>query len=337
MFVVSVSPVGSMIELLLMVLLIGLHTVSGQSSLIQCHCNINRLRGSAMDVVCSKSKNLAGKLQCSKASVQDVPAGYEYVEPWGLFKLYRPHMARDAAFATCQRHGGRLAIPRDKAAASALGNMVRREPGIDAAFVGIHDIMTEGIFYGDDGQIATYQEWRYGEPGHGSDDDTCVVMTDDGRLDGLQCEAPAPFLCERPQASPLPAGYRYVGGASAFLKLYTQNKVAYSSAQKVCEADGGALAVPDTWRRAEAMIRLIPAAAGHVYVGLTDLQSEGSFITNDNTRYLSDMEFDAWEAGQPDNGDGYGYEDCLALHPNGTLFDVACHLPLAFLCELPPP
>ncbi|XP_049772376.1 uncharacterized protein LOC126158090 [Schistocerca cancellata] len=124
MFVVSMSPGGSMIELLLVVLLIGLHTVSGQSSLVQCHCNINRLRGSAMDVVCSKSKNLAGKLQCSKAVVQDVPAGYEYVEPWGLFKLYRPHLARDAAFATCQRHGGRLAIPRDKVAAAALGNIV---------------------------------------------------------------------------------------------------------------------------------------------------------------------------------------------------------------------
>ncbi|MCA9656643.1 MAG: hypothetical protein H6712_05420 [Myxococcales bacterium] len=69
-----------------------------------------------------------------------------------------------------------------------------------------------------------------------------------------------------------------------------------------------------------------------LYLGLNDLEVEGSFVWTDG----SAPAFTAWGAGEPN--DALEGEDCAQLAvPAGTWNDIACATAAAFICEAPPP
>ena len=42
----------------------------------------------------------------------------------------------------------------------------------------------------------------------------------------------------------------------------------------------------------------------------------------------------SWAAGQPDDDQAYGGEDCLAVRgENSSWYDVACYIPLQYICS----
>ncbi|EPQ08446.1 Collectin-11 [Myotis brandtii] len=61
---------------------------------------------------------------------------------------------------------------------------------------------------------------------------------------------------------------------------------------------------------------------------LNDLDREGTFVYADRSPMQT---FHKWRGGEPNNA--YDDEDCVEMEASGGWNDVACHLPMHFLCE----
>nr|CAD7567535.1 unnamed protein product [Timema californicum] len=110
-------------------------------------------------------------------------------------------------------------------------------------------------------------------------------------------------------------------------------------AERVCESEGGHLAVVDSRSKVTSLLDLfsryphIPrssALTNQVYVGITDLRDEGVFYTS--TGFPFDPKQDqAWLPNEPD--DASPGEDCVTFHTTGKLRDVPCYFELPYICE----
>nr|CAD7394736.1 unnamed protein product [Timema cristinae] len=110
-------------------------------------------------------------------------------------------------------------------------------------------------------------------------------------------------------------------------------------AERVCESEGGHLAVVDSRSKVTSLLDLfsryphIPrssALSNQVYVGITDLRDEGVFYTS--TGFPFDPRQDqAWLPDEPD--DASPGEDCVTFHTTGKLRDVPCYFELPYICE----
>lgn len=103
----------------------------------------------------------------------------------------------------------------------------------------------------------------------------------------------------------------------------------WAEAQASCEASfGGTLVVIDGAAENAAVIALATAKTPSVWIGLSDLRVEGTFLWPDGTspRYTT------WNAGEPN--DAGGNEDCTQLDAaSGYWNDLDCTVSLPYICE----
>lgn len=300
-----------------------------------CDCRVGHHQDWTYALHCTRGQNGASALSCQKAEVPEIPRGYNYVPGYGLIRLYRTFKSWPAAKKFCEDEGAHLAIPPDRYAYDGLKQIFPKEKGIWFAFVGITDQVSEGVFVGVHGRPVSYLPWQPNEPnnGNGGKED-CVDVRNDGLLNDVPCERPAPFFCERPLSVGIPDTYTWLEDAGRFYKVHTEKKV-YAEAAKVCRSENATLAVTDTWRRGEALLRLFDPKNDAFLIGFTDEAVEGDFVT-ETGRHLRDMEFQVWGVNEPNNHDGGKPENCLALSSKGFYNDVRCDLELPFICEIVP-
>lgn len=115
----------------------------------------------------------------------------------------------------------------------------------------------------------------------------------------------------------------------AKLYLLVKEERAYLDAQRACQARGGALAMPRD-EATNGLLAAYVAQAGlaRVFIGLSDLDREGTFLYADRSPMQT---FQRWRGGEPN--DASEGEDCVEMEASGGWNDVACHLPMHFLCE----
>ena len=69
------------------------------------------------------------------------------------------------------------------------------------------------------------------------------------------------------------------------------------------------------------------------FIGLTDLENEGTFVWGSG-RPLSADGASHWKSGQPNNGGGWGEEDCVAVwDSDGNITDQRCTTKRKSLCQ----
>ncbi|XP_046990512.1 uncharacterized protein LOC124595697 isoform X2 [Schistocerca americana] len=163
--------------------------------------------------------------------------------------------------------------------------------------------------------------------------ENCSILRSDGVMGEARCDSLSPFLCERPLSLGVPGTYKWEEDAGRFYKTHARSLPRALAAEE-CRRENATLAVPDTWVRAAVLLRLLEPSADLYYVGFTDHEREGDFVT-DAGRHLSDMEFQLWAPDQPNNNDGGAEENCLALSVKGYS-DVRCDMKLLFVCEILP-
>lgn len=122
------------------------------------------------------------------------------------------------------------------------------------------------------------------------------------------------------------AGVRETEGK---LYLLVKEERAYLDAQRACQGRGGALAMPRD-EATNGLLAAYVAQAGlaRAFIGLSDLDREGTFVYADRSPLQT---FHRWRGGEPNNA--YDEEDCVEVEASGGWNDVACHLPMHFLCE----
>lgn len=73
---------------------------------------------------------------------------------------------------------------------------------------------------------------------------------------------------------------------------------------------------------------LAQAGLARVFIGINDLEREGTFVYSDRSPMQT---FNKWRSGEPNNA--YDEEDCVEMVASGGWNDVACHITMYFMCE----
>lgn len=135
--------------------------------------------------------------------------------------------------------------------------------------------------------------------------------------------------------------FRYIPDIGAY-KFHTQ-KTDWNTARKICEEEGGYLAIINSIAESEALGLLLRNSdpylfnaqvddAGYAHIGFHEL-----FKTDDWTTIhgesLSVAGFFVWSPGEPNRRGNQ--QHCGSIYKDGKLNDIECWLHMNFICELP--
>ncbi len=114
----------------------------------------------------------------------------------------------------------------------------------------------------------------------------------------------------------------HVGAVSAY--LYCENPRTFTEAKAFCESRQARLVIIES---EEENAFLTARMTGSAFIGLSDLETEGTFVWIDGTTPA----WAPWAEGEPN--DSGGVEDCGGLYESGLWNDFNCDTPRAFWCE----
>merc|ERR1719270_2039292 len=111
-----------------------------------------------------------------------------------------------------------------------------------------------------------------------------------------------------------------VSGVDGAQFAFNNNKVNYDTAKQSCTNIGGILYEPRDQSVMKSVISLAKKAnLGEFWIGIHDMDNEGTFIYDSDKSKLS---FTNWNSGEPNNwGSG---EDCAAVDGSGNWNDLPC-------------
>lgn len=118
------------------------------------------------------------------------------------FMVYRVYQNYAGTSQKCQERGGRMAMPRDRREQEALAEYVKQAlPGGNwPVWLGINDMLSEGMYLFDDGMRVTYFQWRKhflsSQPDGGKRENCVAMSSDDGDWWDNYCDRRMYFLCE---------------------------------------------------------------------------------------------------------------------------------------------
>ncbi|KAH0622048.1 hypothetical protein JD844_023968 [Phrynosoma platyrhinos] len=111
--------------------------------------------------------------------------------------------------------------------------------------------------------------------------------------------------------------------------LLVKEEKRYMDAQLYCQGRGGTLSMPkDESTNSLIASYISQAGLSRVFIGINDLEKEGSFVYSDRSPMQT---FNKWSSGEPNNA--YDEEDCVEMIASGGWNDVACHITMNFVCE----
>ncbi|XP_042296877.1 collectin-11 isoform X1 [Sceloporus undulatus] len=131
------------------------------------------------------------------------------------------------------------------------------------------------------------------------------------------------------KALPSPAAVAGVRETDNKTFLLVKEEKRYMDAQLYCQGRGGTLSMPkDESTNSLIASYISQAGLSRVFIGINDLEKEGSFVFSDRSPMQT---FNKWSSGEPNNA--YDEEDCVEMIASGGWNDVACHITMNFVCE----
>ena len=103
-----------------------------------------------------------------------------------------------AARARCQQRGGDLVVIETLAEGMAIFDLV--DGGFSGWFIGLTDADSEGSFVWVDGTplVPEQSNWSVNEPNDSMMNEDCVVLSNVGRWNDINCANLRPIICETP-------------------------------------------------------------------------------------------------------------------------------------------
>lgn len=209
---------------------------------------------------------------------------------------------------------------------------IRSNLASGSVWIGFNDIATEGHFVWSNKDQVNYTNWESGEPNGGASSNFTRLKSDNGRWTDRGTDVVYPFVVELPCPSNVSCndlgqvnGYTFIGelGGSKFYRSNTARN--FYSASRECIANGGRLAVIDNAAKNDLIANNITT---NVYIGLSDRNSEGSFIDSkgNSSTYFN------WYPNEPNN---FNDEDAVEIYPNGQWNDQDLGSTNEYILEIP--
>ncbi|NP_001107510.1 uncharacterized protein LOC100135366 precursor [Xenopus tropicalis] len=139
-----------------------------------------------------------------------------------------------------------------------------------------------------------------------------------GRLNALQSSLETPKKA-----------FLFASGISIGSKYYVTNRQEgnYFEGKSMCQRAGGQLPSPKNAAENEALTVLAARYKKQFFLGLNDLQTEGTFLYPDS----SAVGYVNWDVREPNNDKGV--EDCVEIYTTGKWNDKSCQEIRLIVCE----
>ncbi|XP_059897052.1 C-type lectin domain family 11 member A isoform X2 [Gadus macrocephalus] len=118
------------------------------------------------------------------------------------YLVYRNFEDYAGASRKCMERGGRLAMPRDRREQEAVADYVKAfyQTGNWPVWLGVNDLLSEGMYLFDDGTRVSYFQWRKhflsSQPDGGRRENCVAMSSDDGDWWDHYCDRNMGYLCE---------------------------------------------------------------------------------------------------------------------------------------------
>nr|UCK81462.1 C-type lectin domain-containing type 1 protein 6 [Arenicola marina] len=232
----------------------------------------------------------------------------------------------------CWELGGELASIETSAEETAVFALLMAEYPTAGTrpqyvYIGLSDLSSEGIFTWLDASVATYTNWKAGDPDDGTSlqasGEDCVLLESADNLwstgngltkwtdapccflgdglaaalckvaDGASFTPPAADIISQECQGSCPDGWWQLGGSRCF-SVFPSISLQASDARRLCRQNGGELATLDSQNAVDMAISImrvsntVPASRGTaVFIGLNDLDSEGQYTWFDGATFVS--------------------------------------------------
>jgi hypothetical protein len=104
---------------------------------------------------------------------------------------------------------------------------------------------------------------------------------------------------------------------------------AWSAAESACTGSGYTLASITSSGEQNQLEDALGTFTVPYWIGLNDVAVEGTYVWTPSTA----LSYTNWRSGEPNNGGGYGEEDCVEVEPAGLWDDQACTDLQPYVCE----
>ncbi|KAJ8707625.1 hypothetical protein PYW07_011302 [Mythimna separata] len=192
-------------------------------------------------------------------------------------------------------------------------------------------------------RITTYEKANHSQKFHKEDNGSIICclryVTQDTILNRyieymytLIYEEPSTQHTHVPKAKlPFRDDYTCIEEVESCYKIHATPKN-WDAAIKVCQSEGASLFYPVNSTEVNAVISFWQSTSKEIrymYVGISDIETEGQFKTIDGTPI--DEIYQKWTWNQPDNY--LNNEHCLFMYHNGKYNDGPCSTPYSFICK----
>ncbi|CAH1255133.1 CSMD3 [Branchiostoma lanceolatum] len=284
-------------------------------------------------------------------SVHRCPDNYSEAFNGKCYRFSRDKETFSSAQDICGHDGGQLATIKGLETNEFIVRKLRDDPAMDRVWIGLDDRKEEEEFVWSDGtNLAStgYTNWFHNQPDNwrGSDED-CVEMRSPShpthKWNDLNCHAKLRFVCEKGTIEKRNVWGRQYYCTAGYMqldkrcyKLSTEHEN-FRSAQTICGKEGGRLATIPNKNTNDFLLQKIRAVHGYeggYWIGLNDMENEGTFVWSDGSTLSQATAFADWNPGQPDNHQSDG-EDCVHMDKRKEYMwnDMSCGDKAHFVCE----
>ncbi|KAJ8725733.1 hypothetical protein PYW08_003916 [Mythimna loreyi] len=274
---------------------------------------------------------------------------YNYMEPYqSFYKLHTTIRTWTDAKRVCALEGATLWHPdHDNEANDLIAFWKRTKPQIEWIFVGLSDLLVEGLFETVNGKPISqvYNNWEPGQPDNYRGVQDCTRLKNSGGMDDIECTAKYPFICKKTLSSlewnnqcNIPdVDYIYNNVNGNCYKLHT-TPMSWTEAYAVCQAEQSTLAVVRSQSDADFLAKLSESTPkprvtgkyqrGIYHLGFHNRLNEGWQTVTGTPLNIND---DVWFAQQqPEINDP---EECGSMLYTGRLINIDCDTSSFFICE----
>ncbi|KAJ8725737.1 hypothetical protein PYW08_003920 [Mythimna loreyi] len=279
---------------------------------------------------------------------------YTYLEEVkSFYKIHATPRGWSDAKQVCALEAATFFYPEnDEEARVVLSFWKENKPKIKQIWIGISDLLVEGVFKTVDGRPISevYTNWAFSEPNdHGRNEDCVHLNLDNGQINDFICGVHNYFICKKSLDTlewnfncDMPnLDYTLSSDIGKCYKLHT-TPLKWNEAYAICELEQSSLAVINNKRERDFLVKLAESTPrprvktqyqrGIYHLGFHNKLNQGwQTVKGTPLNVENDAWFDNYEPDLP-----IDHDECGSMFYTGRLINTDCDMKSFYICEHQP-